>query len=36
MDTMLEFDDLFEPSCAQSLLFVDFKYQLNGFFIQLL
>ena len=26
MDTMLEFDDLFEASCAQFLLFVDFKY----------
>jgi len=26
MDTMFEFDDLFETSCAQSLLFVDFKF----------
>jgi hypothetical protein len=34
MRSMLELDNLFQSSCAQILLFVDFKYQLNGLFIQ--
>jgi len=33
MDTMLEFDDLFETPCTQFLLFVGFKYKLNRFFV---
>jgi hypothetical protein len=34
MLSMRELDDPFQPSCAQILLFVDFKYQLRGLFIQ--
>jgi len=34
MLSMRELDDPFQPSCAQILLFVDFKYQLSGLFIQ--
>ena len=34
MLSMRELDDPFQPSCAQILLFVDFKDQLRGLFIQ--
>jgi len=34
MRSMRELNDPFESSSAQILLFVDFKYQLNGLFIK--